>query len=322
MQNSLLATQKQIRNLLHSIDVRLRPQKYYSERPPDFFIIGMQKSGTYWVTALLNSHPQITSIPPKPGGQAGVREGHFFDSLSDLEMGSERSLSYIINAHNGFFNDLQSIIKQKESPEVLNMLRMRYNAHLLLHKKPGSQILGDKTTEYVMHLNRIDQLYPKVKKLAILRDHCDRCLSFHFHQIRKGRRDNRNITLYDVEEYCERIISEYSSLVSYDNEVLLFTYEELSTNPISVLRVITNYLEVDQTDRVLTGMKESAEFKNITKRSRGVQDNASHFRKGIVGEGKMVMSPKMIKNVHSKLDDLTDKVAKKYHIDLSSYIDN
>ena len=39
------------------------------DKDPDFFIVGLQKCGTYWLTALLNAHPEITCLPAMYGGQ-------------------------------------------------------------------------------------------------------------------------------------------------------------------------------------------------------------------------------------------------------------
>ena len=58
----------QLAGWLRPMLVRLRPRYWYSEIPPDFLIVGLQKCGTYWLTALLDSHPEISSLPPLPGG--------------------------------------------------------------------------------------------------------------------------------------------------------------------------------------------------------------------------------------------------------------
>lgn len=76
-------------------------------REPDFLVVGLQKCGTFWVTALLDAHPEISCIPSFFGGRDGVKEVHLFDTLASIdEDGGERFRRVFGHKHEGFFADL------------------------------------------------------------------------------------------------------------------------------------------------------------------------------------------------------------------------
>jgi hypothetical protein len=298
--------------------VQLFPDAYYSERPPDFLIVGLQKSGTYWLTNLLNSHPEITCFPLRPGEE--VSEVHFFDGFCAIDK-DPVMFQKIFFMHKGFFSDLVPLAKKLDRQELLNKFQHRYNAYVQRQKRPNSRIVGEKTPEYIFHLELIDQLYPGIKKLCILRDHCDRIVSFHYHQKRKGRWNHAFIEDWEVEAYCNRIKQEYQALLAYRGSIQLLTYEQLSTNPESVLKTVLTYLGVSAKKDLISEMVERARFERLTGRVQGNSDPTSHFRKGIVGEGKRELTPAQRRLVHQKLDSLTRQVIKKYSIDLNGYRD-
>ncbi|MDA2925934.1 sulfotransferase, partial [Acidobacteria bacterium AH-259-G07] len=201
------------------------PQRWYSDRPPDFLIIGLQKCGTYWLTALLDSHPEITSFPNRPGGAAGVKEGHFFDTLGQIDTKRAWSTSVFTHKHDGFFMDLVPLIDQIERNELLDLFRRRYNA--FVQRQRVKRLVGDKTPEYVFYLDLIDKLCPQVNKICILRDPRDRMVSLHFDQLRKLSISNEDIEDWEVREYTERIRTEFSILLGYTGNMWLLTYEAL-----------------------------------------------------------------------------------------------
>ena len=137
---------------------------------PDFFVVGLQKSGSYWVTALLNAHPEIRCFPDLYGGQTGVGEGRIFDMLASID--EDNGVAFknsFLNYHNGFYADLVPLLNKISRKDLYIKFRDRYREWCNMHRN-GKRLVGDKTTEYIFHLDMIDDFYPGVKKICIIRD--------------------------------------------------------------------------------------------------------------------------------------------------------
>jgi|TARA_Y100000310_G_scaffold214702_1_gene215645 hypothetical protein len=292
-------------------------------KDPDFFIVGLQKSGSYWVTALLNNHPEIRAFPSLRGGQTGVEEGHVFDVLATLpDDGGEKLKKSFSNHHNGFFKDIVSLIGKVSKKELHEKIRDRYREW---HHKwsEGKRLVGDKTTEYIFHLDMIDEFYPHVKKICIIRDPKDRLVSWHFHQIRKGRKKEGSVTDNFVTDYVDRVIREYENMLAYKGHIHCFTYERLSREPKVVLSELLSYLGAQTSDEILERMIKEASIENLRAKdktcvegqsvARGAEVQTSHYRKGVVGDWQNHLSDIQARMVDEKLALLQKKVFEKYH---------
>lgn len=303
--------------------VQLFPSRWYSDRAPDFLIVGLQKCGSTWLTILLDNHPEITCIPTlyRPGKTKRVSEGHFFDALGTIDKDREFFRIRLTQGHRGFFSDLYRLVDSVNRQELIEKLVKRYNAYLLRQKRPGSRLVGDKTPEYVFHLDLIEDLYPKIKKICILRNHCDRIVSFHYLQIRKKRWKHNVIEDWEVESYCDRIEREYKALLAHKGSIQFVTYENISHNPLPPLAAILTYLEVSKDDYLLRNIIERASFSRFSGgRARGAPDIRSHFRKGVVGDGQKEMTEAQRKYVYRRLEGLTCDLMEKYSLGLSHYL--
>ena len=194
--------------------VTFMPEEPTTARDPDFFIVGLQKSGTYWLTALLDAHPEIRCLPAMYGGQTGVQEGRFFDMLASIdEDGGEKFRNSFLNEHNGFYADLVPLLETASREELYSLFRERYRERFRRYSA-GKRLIGDKTTEYVFHLEMIDDFFPQVKKICILRDPKDRVVSWHFDQLRKGRKEEKEISDEWLRAYIEgRVKREYEHIL-------------------------------------------------------------------------------------------------------------
>ncbi len=309
------------RDWLRPTVVLLSPNSWFSEIPPDFLIMGLGKSGTSALSAILDNHPEITSLPARHGPGEAVNEGHFFNKLAEMHEKRQDFEYFFNNRHAGFFRDLVPLVDKLDRQDLLNRFRRRYNAYLQRHKHHDSRLVGDKTPEYVFHLDLIEQLYPGVKKICVLRNHLDRIVSFHHMQIRKRRWHHNSIEDWEVESYCERIRKEYNALLSYTGTIRFLTFEQLTTSPEMVLTPILEYLEVSIEQTLIDKMIEAGRFERLAGRPRGVEDNNSHYRKGIAGEGRKELTLNQQKLVHQQTDSLACELMKKYNLSLSNYLE-
>lgn len=289
-------------------------------KDPDFLVIGLQKSGTYWVTGLLNSHPEINCIPYLPMGQSGIREGRVFDTLKSIdEDGGKLFKRVFANKHNGHFASIVSQLNKIPRKKLYDLTKVKYNAYCAKYKT--KKMIGEKTTEYVWCLDIIDYMYPDIKKICILRNVEDRIVSWHFQQIRKGRiPKSKDVANGLISDYCERVTLEYNSLLEFKKPIHCITYEAMTTNPRPVVKSMLKYLGATASDNILKDIIHKGSFEHRTKiskeskkqRAPGQQAISSHFRKGIVGDGKNYLTDKQRNFIDKSISGLQRKVNRKY----------
>ena len=292
--------------------------------PPDFFIVGMQKSGSYWLTALLDAHPLIRCFPSRPGLADGTGEAHLFDLLARAETDFQSFARSMRSKLDGTFTD----IVPKSAPQaedekwaLFERFRDRFDeyCHLqrLRHAKP---LVGEKTTESVHHLDILQRLYPNALKIAVLRDPRDRCVSFHFHQMRKGRL-TAETELNDgfVDSYIDRVTADYEGLLQVEGAVHVLTYEDMSANPIGVSQRILRAIGLPEDAETAQAMVDAAAFERLAGRETGQMDATSHFRRGIVGDWRERLSSAQSQRIVDELHSLTCRIERRFDLELRVY---
>jgi len=291
--------------------------------PPDFLVVGMQKSGTYWLTALLDAHPQIRCFPSRPGGGDGTGEAHLFDIMARLHGDPESFRRSMSRKLGGYFADLvEGPLPEGEAERA--ELRVAVSARFARYcdeqrRLHGKTFVGEKTTETVHHLDLVEELLPGVRKVAILRDPRDRVVSFHYHEARKGRRTDGPIRPEDVDAYVERVRIDYEGLLGVRDPYLVLTYEELSRSPVPTLVRLLRFLDAYASEDHARAMLAQASFERLAERDRGVEDAGSHYRKGVVGDWSAELDEASAERMVGALEPLTARIEERFGLDLSSY---
>ena len=298
---------------------------------PNFLLVGLERSGTHWVSALLNAHPEVACFPSKPfikeSGEYSdeLGEVHLFNTLASFEPNTEgkftRSIDNYISKHQNLFTDLVHYKDEVDKKELYKIFIKRYN-EICDSQKKGKKLVGESTPAYIFHLDFIDQFYPEIKKICIIRDPKDRVVSWHFNQIRKKRKTEEYISDEFITDYCtQRIKKEYESLLAYQGEVHCLTYEFLSQQTVETIKKMLEYLSVKIDDKIVAQMIEEADFKKLTAkdsnsvgREKGQESINSYYRKGIVGDWQSHFSDRQINLVTDMLGDLQKEVFNKYNI--------
>jgi hypothetical protein len=297
---------------------------------PDFLIIGMERSGTHWVAALLNAHPNIACFPSLPwrGNEGGntIGEVHFFDTIASLYPEENylftRSVEDFSFKYNKVFADLLPLQDSLPREEFVEKLKERYST-CCNEQRGNKRIVGESTPAYVFHLSLIDSLYPSIKKLCIIRDPKDKIVSWYFNkEFRKGTAEKPNITVDFAMSYLhERIIPEYEALQRYAKDIHCLTYEALAKNTKSEIQRMTDYLDIETDDNTAQVMAKDASFKNQTKRDsggkgreKGQTDPSSGLRKGVSGDWENYIERPLAKKVDQAVSSLREQVFKKYHV--------
>jgi hypothetical protein len=182
-------------------------------RPPIFFVVGMDKSGTGWLMKMLDAHPEVLC----------KGEGRFFGGDSDTapdpaeaspEPGPEpnRTARSLYGAIVGsepmrYWVERRSFWTRKGDPEEhLNRLVGFAVEHFLYERlsRSGKRMVGDKTPMPGPHvLEEINAAIPDAKVIHIVRDGRDQAVSW-MHQLWKGAQDQGGDRHITPEEMAKR----------------------------------------------------------------------------------------------------------------------
>lgn len=300
-------------------------------KDPDYFIVGLQKSGTFWLTALLDVHPEIRCLPSHymhsiNKGATGADEGRIFDMLATMEADGGATLkNSFTNHHGGFFKAIVPLVGGVSRKKLEQAVRERYREWFVFHNPERKPIVGDKTTEYIFHLDAIDGWYPNAKKICILRDPKDRIVSWHYHQIRRGRKKTWRISDRFIRDYLEdRVRKEYEHMLAYEGEIFCLTYEALSAEPEKTLTKLLRYLGTSTAKDIVRRMIDSASLEALRERDAlvsgghgkkaGVTVVMSHYRKGIAGDWKNHLTAEQVRLIDSLTGEFHKKVCRRYGV--------
>ncbi len=294
-----------------------------SARPPDFLIIGAQKSGSYWLTAMLDAHPRIRCFPSRPGHEDGSGEAHLFDGLAKLERDFDGFRRTMRAKLDGLFEDLVPAESPAahERQELLERFRRRFDQYCQLQRlEHGKPIVGEKTTETLHHPELVEAMYPGIRKICILRDPRDRATSFHGHQIRKRRLpEHAPMTQEEVDAYIERVRRDYEGLCRCTDPVLVVTFERLLACPHEVVTGLLQFLDMPAPPDVVQAMVDAGTFERLSGRARGTEDVRSHFRKGVTGDWRRCFPLGAAEHLVAALEPATAAVEARFNLDLSAY---
>jgi LmbE family N-acetylglucosaminyl deacetylase len=292
--------------------------------PPDFLVVGLQKSGTYWVTALLDAHPEIRCFPSRPGHADGTGEAHFFDLLARMDVDFS---SFHRSMRKKLGGQFASVLPEQAPPtealrhELRLRLRDRFNEYCFTQRvEAGKQLVGEKTTETIFHPELVGQLYPGIPKVCILRDPRDRAVSFFFHQQRKAKTAREAVmTAADARAYVARVRQDYEGLLRMPDPVHVLTYEQLSASPQREVKRLLDFLGVDASAEAIARTLEGSSFRALAGREPGDENVHSHFRQGRPGNWSRHFDDGVGLEMAEALDDLTRQLELRFGLDLSSY---
>jgi hypothetical protein len=221
----------------HDIVLRLRQATCWTRPLPSFLIIGAQRAGTTSLFSYLSQHPQL--LPSRK------KEVHFFDGGSDPNVDTfKKGLCW----YRSFFP-------------------LTWKSHVTSKAFEASPL-------YLLNPlapQRIAELLPDVKLIAVLRNPTERAISHYFHETRNGRESLPIMEALLSEEerlrpalcskdyksevfrrysyklrghYCEQL-RRYADLFPSDR-MLVLQSESLFSRPSGVLRRIYEFVGVDK----------------------------------------------------------------------------
>jgi hypothetical protein len=302
------------------------PSMYLAETPV-FFVVGRAKSGTSWLTRILDAHPEILC----------KGEGRFFGRdfiQEDFERGQKGRIQpsslyrALLEAEYLEAWIERSVWTRHDDVEehLINLTRLStdyFLAQRLL--KSGKRIVGDKTPFLGNTiLEEIGKIHPDARVVHIIRDGRDIAISLIHHRWNLAK-DEGGIYELTPEELAKREAYRRNARELTETREGLFPqkmlrgmaigwrdqigkamkdgrellganytevrYEDLLQRAEEEVRRLLGFLGADASEEVVKECVGSASFEKLTEgRERGQEDPSSFFRKGVAGDWKDVFT--------------------------------
>jgi protein-tyrosine sulfotransferase len=212
----------------------------FQPRPDPLFVIGMFRSGTSLLYALLNQHPQI----------ALMYEGDLahLQALFWIPRDTTRWLKRW-----EFWNTALARHKFDTStiPDGIRDLKTAVEAVYTEYarQKKGAIIWGCKSPTYHDEVTRLSRTFPNARFIIIWRDVRHICRSILAAAETSPFFNRRGMTLRAIVG-CQDLKTQYDSLVKQGGRVHQLNYEDLVRDPVSHMKAICEFLEIPYDSRM------------------------------------------------------------------------
>ena len=287
-----------------------------------FFVVGHPKSGTTWVSTILDNHPQI----------ACRYEGHFFPrsdgylTLANALANSELLCRWMKRDFNRWIRN-----RDEELRVFVRLIAQFYMQREVL--TTGKPIVGDKSPTYT--LKPIYDIFPQASIIHVIRDGRDVAVSMAYH---RSKETERYMTHYMAEqldegirlhkttgqaidlplEYIRRVARTWREEVStcrregrqcFDSRYLEVRYEKIHEDPDATVSDVLGFLGASNSQQVIKHCVSQASFSRLTGgRHPGEEDPQSFFRKGIVGDWRNVFRKRQVDVFNDIAGDLLEEL--------------
>lgn len=255
------------------------------------FVTGAPKSGTTWLGAILDAHPEISCR-----GESCV---HFFGQK--LTKAFKEYDEHLEQRRTGLgeLNGFPPLTKQEFNAVLRVFIENRMLA-VAKSKNGHLKFLGDKDPGHLPHMLLMNDVLSSVKFIHLIRDGRDVAISAWNHN--QWSLQKQPFSSFD--EFLLRTAGEWKKYVSNGREqgrrlgpdkYLEVRYCDLVLDTPGLTRRILSFIGADTSETRIDECVESGSFERLSKgRKPGEEDSKSFFRKGVAGEWRRVLSAKQL----------------------------
>jgi len=224
--------------------MRLRDPLGANKAPEPLFLVGMPRSGTKLLRAILDNHPQVQICP---------YETKFlpywiakWDTFGDLSRTENFDRFFVKNQQFPFFwawdanCHVDAWYRRCRSFDPAGVFRGLI--HTVVDYVPGN-IWGDKTPEYLTCIPMLKSVFPDAKFIHIVRDVRDYCLSIH-------KAWSKNMLRAAQRWYWETMQAS-DAILGLGKDGIEVRYEDLIAMPEKVSGDLCAFLSIPRDDRML-----------------------------------------------------------------------
>jgi hypothetical protein len=239
------------------------------------FIVGMPRSGTKLMRALLNQHPQINLT---------LAESHFIpyfvnkfgnpprcrvrEDLNPFVRELRQTAFFATMSKAGYALHDSTFLENVDYTKWSSIFEHVFRHFGCKQETPGT-IWGDKTPGYINHMPLLKQLFPDAKFLHIVRDPRDYCLSvkksFKKSIYRAAVRWQQGVG--KAHRYGARLGQDY----------LEVRYELLLEEPVFTMKQVSSFIGVPYDDRIVDLTSAPEDLGDAKGHSKIVTDNKGKY---------------------------------------------
>jgi hypothetical protein len=255
-----------------------------------FFVGGAPRSGTTWLTHLLNSHPEICC-----GGEALFNK-HVAEPMHKL-IGDWRGA--VESKNKNLFRETGGFPLPGNEDEDLLIGTAILHSLARLAGGRSFKAVGEKTPENVFTFPRLKRIFPTAKVVAIARDPRDVLTSgWHFFYKEKPGEDINAAKIAFIRLAAPSMNKGARAILTlleqHPKDCMMVTYEGMRADPVPATQQMFGFLGVSNDKKVADEAVAKSSFAAMSGgRSTGTTQNGSFFRKGVVGDWHSTLTPEM-----------------------------
>lgn len=271
------------------------------------FILCTERTGSSMLSLMLNLHPNILSPSEEPfalyfwkkyRNKTNWNEEDLYHYVDSFFLIAEKNTDLYFSNRTEF---LSNLLKCKEILNFERIVKITYLHFLDIKEKNEVSCIVDKQIKYFFHLDLLQRIFPSAKYVVLIRDVRDNVVS------KSNRRLNWNQNPLFLAALWNDTYKNIDKL--NEDKHLIISYESLIMNPKVVLKKVCAWFEIDYHSNMI---ETEGVFENLLEHKRN-ENNAlflkhlQNFHSGLsqkpnsnkIGQYKMVLSPKIIREIES-----------------------